>query len=414
MVLKQENLFNSFEKPIPPVRYDVQQIPIEQNGDSMLYFYDALDYASDNFTLPTDSVSVLSLLDGNRSINDLIKFSSGEVSKNDLLNYVRFLDEHGILDSSYFKKLSKHVEQDYEQSRFHLSNTAGVSYPANPNEVIYYLRHAFETHPHSESVSAKALYAPHIDPRVGLSSYVKAFSAIRNLTPQRVFILGTSHYSGMYGKRYEHFPFIASEKTLQLSNGSVESDLTFRARKLPHRWKNLGVTFQDRAHRVEHSIELPLLFLNHIWNHDFQVIPILIGGFDELLYSNVSFREQQVDAFAEFLRANYQVDPDTFFLISGDLSHFGKKFGDEQPATELFSDVHANDLRFLEAASTGNPDHLLYMMKENYDKYRICGFSPLLTFLKAFPGLSGTVLDHQVWDESERESAVTFGSLLFQ
>ena len=53
------------------------------------------------------------------------------------------------------------------------------------------------------------------------------------------------------------------------------------------------------------------------------------------------------------------------------------------------------------------------MMKENHDKYRICGFSTLVTFLTAFNGIEGKVLNYDVWDEKERESAVTYGSILF-
>jgi AmmeMemoRadiSam system protein B len=409
----QESLFNSFNEPIPPVRYDIQSIPIQQEGEQFLYFYDSLSYSTNDFTLPSDSETILSLLDGNRSIDDLIKLSIGEVSKNDLLNYVRFLDENGILYSPYFKQLSEKMELDYEQSRFHLSTTAGLSFPNNPTELIDYLKIAFTNHENGESKIARALYAPHIDPRVGLSSYVKAFSSIKDLTPKKVFILATSHYSGMYGKLYDEFPFIVSEKTFQLPNGSIDTNKDFRRMLSPKKWNQIGVSFHDRAHRVEHSIELHLLFLNHIWKHDFEIIPILVGGLDELLYADESHKQAQMEAFAAFLEETYGDDPETFFLISGDLSHFGKKFGDEEAASTMFEDVESNDRLFMQAGASGNPKHLLYMMKENYDKYRICGFSPLMTFLTAFNGIEGKILNYDVWDEQERESAVSYGSILF-
>ena len=227
-LLTQERLFNSFTEAIPPIRFDIDRIPINQDGEQLLYFYDSLSYATQNFTLPADSETILSLLDGQRSINDLIKISSGEVSKNDLLNYIRFLDENGILHSAHFKKHSEHVEQDYEQSNFHLSNTAGISYPNNPNELIDYLKVAFSNHENTDPTNAKALFAPHIDPRVGLSSYIKAFSAIKHLTPKKVFVIATSHYSGMYDSLYNDYPFIVSEKTFQLPNGSIDAHQNFR------------------------------------------------------------------------------------------------------------------------------------------------------------------------------------------
>ena len=411
---KQESLFNSFDRPIPPVRYDIQQIPIQQNGEDLLYFYDSLSYCTNDFTLPADSHSILSLLDGNRSIDELITLSHGEVSKNDLLNYVRYLDENGILHSENFQQLSKQIETDYEQSGFHISNTAGVSFPNNPTQLIKYLNKAFERHEQSDAQQARALYAPHIDPRVGLSAFVKAFSAIRDLKPKKVFVLATSHYSGMYGDLYNDFPFIVSEKTFQLPNGSIEAHKDFRRMLSPKKWNKIGVSFRDRAHRVEHSIELHLLFLNHIWKHDFEIIPILIGGMDELLYSENSHTQAQMETFAAFLEETYGDDPEAFFLISGDLSHFGKKFGDAEPAQTLMPEVQANDQLILNAGASGNPKHLIYAMRETYDKFRICGFPPLVTFLSAFSNLKGEVLSYDLWDEQERESAVTFGSILFQ
>lgn len=154
---KQESLFNSFDQPIPPVRYDIQQIPIQQNGEELLYFYDSLSYCTSDFTLPADSQSILSLLDGNRSIDDLIGLSHGEVSKNDLLNYVRYLDEHGILHSENFKQLSKNIETDYEQSGYHISNTAGISFPNTPTQLIQYLNKAFNRFEQTEPTHARAL-----------------------------------------------------------------------------------------------------------------------------------------------------------------------------------------------------------------------------------------------------------------
>ncbi len=411
---KQESLFNSFSEPIPPVRYDLQQFPVEQEGEQYLYFYDALNYATKNFTLPSDSESVLRFIDGQRSIDNLIKLSSGEVSKNDLLNYVRYLDENGILHSSYFKQLAEQIEIDYEQSRYHLSNTAGLSYPNNPNDLIEYLITAFKSNGNASPRDARALFAPHIDPRVGLSSYVKAFSAIKDIKPKTVFILATSHYSGMYGELYNEFPFIVSEKTFQLPNGSLNANQNFRRSMSPKKWNKIGVSFQDRAHRVEHSIELHLLFLNHIWKHDFEIIPILIGGMDELLYSESSHKQAQMETFAAFLNENYADDPEAFFLISGDLSHFGKKFGDNEAAKTMFDTVEDNDRLFMQAGASGNPKHLIYMMRENFDKFRICGFSPLVTFLTAFNGIEGSIISYDLWDESDSESAVSYGSILFE
>ncbi len=428
-------LFNSYTKPIPPVRYDVQQIPINQNGDSLLYFFDSMGYATPDLALPIESETMLSLIDGTRSVEDILKFSSEDINEDQVLNYVRFLDEHGLLQSEYFTNHAELIETKYEESTSHHTTTAGVSYPSDPNELKEFLDNAFEEHEQSNLVkSAKALYAPHIDPRVGMSSYVKAFSAIKELTPKKVIIIGTSHYSGMYGKLYEEFPFIISDKTFEMPNGAVPSDITELTqilnqvqddRKESRVNKNRdieldstslttsksGISLNDRAHRIEHSIELHLLFLNYLWDHEFEIAPILVGSLDELMYSENSFREEQLDAFSNILRTLN--DEETFFLISGDLAHFGYKFGDEKEASTMFEEVKLNDKRFLDIGASGKPEKLISLMKETYDPYRICGFPPLLTYLKAFPESRGSILSYDFWDEREQESAVSFGSILY-
>ncbi|MCG8372235.1 MAG: AmmeMemoRadiSam system protein B [Balneolales bacterium] len=410
----EELLFDSYERPVPAVRPDVQRIPIQHNGEPILYFFDALGYATEDFTLPFDSYNILSLLDGYRSINDIMAYSNGNVGKEDLLNYIKYLDENRILNSREFVRQSQKIEEAYESELFHMATTAGVSYPANPNELITMLNKAFDENEKSESVNSRALYAPHIDPRVGMGSFVKAFSSITHLKPKRVVILATSHYAGMYGDIYAETPFIISDKTFQLPNGSISSSKTFR-KELTDRFEldKIGVTFQDRAHRVEHSIELHLLFLNHIWKHNFEVIPILVSSMDELFYTENSYREQQADRFGLVLRTLFEDDPDTFFLISGDLSHVGLKFGDIQNARDMFDEVREHDALFMAEAIKGNPDALISIMKENYDKYRVCGFPPLVTFLKTFPDRIGQILSYDLWDEHERESAVSFGSIAF-
>ncbi|MEQ9309495.1 MAG: AmmeMemoRadiSam system protein B [Balneolaceae bacterium] len=446
------NLFNSYTLPIPPVRFDIQRIPIQQNGQSFIHFFDSMGYSTPDFALPSEADTILSLIDGFRSVEDILKFSSDEVSKEQILGYVRFLDEHGLLESDYFRILSETIESEYEQSCIHRNTTAGISYPIETDKLKVLLNTSFQNFEQSTPVSsAKALFAPHIDPRVGMSSYVKAFTAIKNLSPKRVVILATSHYSGFYRTLYEETPFVISDKIFEMPNGNVKSDLRFLQnlkklieiesnlgqkqilkrvhddldrenlnKKISSRSKHdsesvnaskFGISFQDRAHRIEHSIELHLLFLNHFWNHEFEIIPILVGNLDELLYSKNSFKEQQVDNFTSLLR---EIDNEqTFFLISGDLSHVGYKFGDDRVASKMFEEINLNDERFLELGASGCVEKLISLMKEEYDPYRICGFPPLLSFLKTFPNQKGKVLSYDVWDERDRESAVSFGSILF-
>ena len=220
----------------------------------------------------------------------------------------------------------------------------------------------------------------------------------------------------MYPDIYEERPFVISSKDFEMVNGVVSTDresIQKIKEQIGDGAEHYGVTFQDRAHRIEHSIEQHLVFINHLWDHEFKMIPIVVGSLDELFYKADGFQGQQVENFCGLLAEMFGDDADTFFLISGDLAHVGKKFGDDKPAKELFEDIRKFDEEFLDHGTSGAPQKMLELMSKEYDPYRICGYPPLYSFLKTIPNLKGEILTYDIWDESERESGVSFGSILY-
>lgn len=408
------SVFDSLDKPIPGIRGDLDIIPVEHEGKKYLFFNDMLGYTTQNFALDVSVAPVLTMLNGRRNITDIHDALSGnDIKKDEILRFIRLLDEHYILYSQNFREFKEETETAFERSDVRPAVCSGKSYPDNESAIRTRFDEAFRKVSTVPVKHATALYAPHIDPRVGLSSYAKAFSPIRNLTPKRIVLLATSHYAGLYGSLYENRPFIVSQKHFETPLGTVKNDLGITG-SLIENGNRLGISGSDRAHRIEHSIELHLIFLKYLWSHDFKLVPILVNSFQELLYLDTGSLGRQVDQMAAFLRDQFQNDDQTLFLISGDLAHFGRKFGDDQPATDYFDEVRSFDDRFLRCASEGSPVSVLAAMKDTLDRYRICGFPPLLTYLKAFPNQSGDVLSYDLWDERERESAVSFGSVLFK
>ncbi|MCW9707646.1 AmmeMemoRadiSam system protein B [Fodinibius salsisoli] len=410
--MSTSKLFNSQTNPIPGIRRDLDVIPMRENGDEYLYFRDPRQYAPQDFALHRDTGSLLSLLDGRKSLSDLENYLGDGVTKSDVLEFIQFLDKNRLLDSKFFKAYAQNMELKYEHGDVHQSVTAGNSYPENPEELRQYLDEAFDQSiPNGTPEKPKALYAPHIDPRVALNSYVEAFAPIKNLKPKRVVILATSHYAGWYPQVYEDHPFILVDKNFQLPLGTINRDQAVIERLKTK--QDCGITAQDRAHRMEHSIELHLLFLSYLWQHRFSVVPFLVSSLQELLYMDNGHHGQLVDRFTSLLNNQFAHDDDTFFLISGDLAHTGKKFGDEQPASTLFAQVENFDQQFMDYGSNNEPKNMLELLAKDVDPYRICGFPPLYTFLNSMPDLKGEVLSYDRWDERERESAVTFGSILY-
>ncbi|MCA1803520.1 MAG: AmmeMemoRadiSam system protein B [Rhodothermaceae bacterium] len=455
-----DHLFNSVTDPVPPVRHDIELIAVEDSGKHYIYLHDGMGYATPNMVLDRDFAGILHFFDGKRSISDILGDLSngqsasasgdedgyadveahgdrdgdedrgggsdgngesdaegevnidgnGDAPARRLLDIIRYLDENGLLQSPFYRAKKRETEELFEAATIRMPVCAGSSYPDSPVAIRALFDEAFSrVQPAADDV-IKALYAPHIDIRIGLDVYARAFSPLKNLRPKRVVILATSHYAGLYYPYYDNLPFMVSRKDFQTPLGRLKCDSAF-CERLAEAGDEAGVTLRDRSHRIEHSIELHLLFLQYLWDHEFSIVPVLVGPLEELMYMNGSHQSGQVEKFSALLRS--LMDDDTLVLISGDQAHVGRKFGDRVPASELFEDVRAFDRQFLDQAAGGSAEGILEQVRAVSDEYRICGFSPLYTWLKTAGNAKGRVTAYDLWDEQERESAVSYGSVLF-
>ena len=402
--------FESQTDPIPPVRRDLDLIPLENNGREILYLHDAMQYMDPNFALDQKVEPILSLITGRHSVKNICDLLNNSITPEELSGFIHFLDTNLVLDSKNFRHRAEEIESEFESAPAREPALAGLSYPDDPDKLKTFISEMLIDANSSSYTPVKGLFAPHIDLRVGKQCYAEAFSTLSSLRPRRVVILATAHYSGMYEKQYHGKPFIGSLKNYRLPGSVLKTDKSYidQLSKSPD---ETGFTLQDRAHRIEHSIESHLIFIDQIWDHSFSIVPILTGSLDELFYKPDGDIGTKLQNFSKLLKQ--LDDDDTFYLISGDLAHVGKKFGDTVSAEKLRPKVEKSDRAFLETALSGDPDKLQKHVSKEYDPYRICGFPPLTAFLQAFPGTIGKELSYELWDESERESAVSFAAIGF-
>ncbi len=415
-------LVSDMDMKLPPIRSDVEMIPVTHEEKELIYFHDPQGYLPGPIALDRQIASLLPMFNGNFSVRDIcsdLRQYGSEVDEVELMAFVRQLDEALLLLSPWFRECKNQIEEKFELNEVRPAVCAGQSYPQTEDEIRVMLDAAFSQNGNDgvdlngKEGRIKALYAPHIDLRVGLSSYVPAFRPLADLRPKRVVLLATSHYSGSYYPLYDGKPFIATRKSFETPLGITQTDRKFLD-ILEANSEESGCTFADRAHRNEHSIELHLIFLQYLWSHTFTVVPILVGPLEELFYKEDGDTGKKVDAMASLLSDHFGGDPDTIFVISGDLAHVGKKFGDPEPASSMFDEIRSFDREFLDFAVSGKTRGMLQLMKRDLDPYRICGFPPLYTAMRALFDVRGRVTSYDLWDESDRESAVTFGSVLFQ
>lgn len=394
---------------MPPLRRDLQLVQVEHDGRQLIFFQDPMGYVKKSFALDAATFPLLSLFNGKRSAGDLINHLSHQVGEMELVRFVKMLDQTLLLDSDYFHQSREGEDESFEKKKLRPPLLDSARDHSMMDQLGECLKKASARESRNR-IEIKALFAPHIDLSIGLEYYCDAFGAISHLRPERVVILGTSHYAGLYGNTYQGYPFIGSEKSYQIGNRVFSTDSSLLRQLMNHSQEN-GFTLRDRAHRTEHSIEIHLICLSAIWQHHFTIVPILVGNLDELFYHTSGEAAKKSTFFANQIR---ELDsPGTFYLISGDLSHTGHKFGDSDTARKLKLKSEKRDHLFMNHAAMGSPDKLLGEVGSDYDSTRICGFPPLYTYLRAVPGLKGKSLNYHWWDEKERESAVSFGSILY-
>lgn len=395
---------------LPALRRDLQWIPIKQNGASWLAVYDSMGYATPHLAFPSEIRQVLNLFNGNTRRGQLSALGFSESGIEELNSIESLFDEHALLQTESFNQRKKMMDEAFVQAAIRLPVSSGSCYPESAekrrtlfNETMSQVQErTFPGQP-------VALFAPHIDFKVNLDLYAKAFKSLKTIKPRHVYLIGTSHYSGMW-QEYDSKPFQISKKSYQipgrlLKNNLEKTETLFRAIKAS------GATYFDISHKMEHSLELHAVWASHIWTHEFSITPILVGSFEDTLYMPKSMLETWVEQFSKTLLS--LLTEDDFILISGDLSHIGLKFGDDEPASEMKDETTQFDRDFLMRAANVAPDALYELQRNTLDKFKVCGFPPLQAVLSGKPSWKGHQLGYEYWDEQSTNSAVSFGAILY-
>jgi AmmeMemoRadiSam system protein B len=401
------------EEPIPPVREDLEVIPTSHKGEKAVLVRDFLGLVRDPVILQGDTLHVIGLIDGKRTIRDiqleLIRLKNGLLVDADAIGrLIRQLDSAFLLQSSRYRSEKKRALTEYLNLEVRPPCHAGVSYPDRPEELRAFLDSILGSvaghGPAETGDKVCGLVAPHIDPEIGKRVYASAYRSIRSARPRRILLLGTGH-------SLDDAYFGLTEKDHETPLGLVKTD-----RQAVRRLKKAGgkaVSAYDISHRQEHSLEFQLLFLQHLFGSSFTSVPILCGSFGRDL-ERVS-RPSDIPAVAEFLavlRALWAEDPARTLVIAAvDFSHIGPKFGHRERATSILLEAKRHDQALIAALGASDGRAFWAESRRTGDRYNVCGFSTLASLLDAIPRLKGRLLDYEFWKEEATQSAVSFAAI---
>ena len=138
-MVMQGKLFDSFDEPVPELRPGIQIIPVDQKGRKLIYFHDSMNYLSDHFALDIHVKPLLLLFDGSHTVEKMHQKLDEAIGKKELLEFVKLLDSHRVLNSDYYKEFSSRSEEKFEAQDVRFPAFAGNSYPEDPAAANAYL-----------------------------------------------------------------------------------------------------------------------------------------------------------------------------------------------------------------------------------------------------------------------------------
>ncbi|TVQ60917.1 MAG: AmmeMemoRadiSam system protein B [Phycisphaerales bacterium] len=234
----------------------------------------------------------------------------------------------------------------------------------------------------------RAIVAPHIDYGRGWSNYAAIWSKLRGAErPDRVLVLGTNHFGRGTG-------VTACEKGFRTPLGTCKAD----REAVEHLKSRLGepLTTSQYDHENEHSIELQIPWIQRVFGADASgafvpVVGVLVH--DPLVNGGQSYDGAGVglDEFVEAVRSAIdELGGRTLVVVSADLSHVGPAFGDQQNlagedegAKALREKVLTHDKEMLAIVETGSADDLIGAMSWQQNPTRWCSIGALSACLKA-------------------------------
>jgi len=402
----------------------LEAFPVEQDGQRLIALRDPSGFTEQVVLLPIPALDIVSLFDGERSMAEIHRVVSdrhGEQAPglDDIARFAERLDDAGFLDSPLFAARRQRIEQAWLASPSRPAAHAGGAYAGDP-DLLRGQIDGFFVHPEGPGLPARraapqrlrGLIAPHIDFHRGGATYAWAYRELLECSDADLFvILGTCH-GGMDD------PFAVTLKPYDTPLGPAAADRAF-FEALQRRYGH-DLLASETAHRSEHSIEFQAVMLRRVLGEGrggerpFTVLPVLASFLHEAVWSGGEPEaDPRVPRFLDALAESIAASDRKVCVIAGvDLAHVGPRFGDALPNTEaVLERVAREDKAMLETVKAGDPAAFYGSVAADGDSRRICGLSPIYSFLRVLPGARGDVLRYS--QAPDPQGAVSFCAAAF-
>jgi MEMO1 family protein len=401
-----------------------------------LFIRDPYRFSDAMLVVPPPLVECLQCFDGLQTDLDLraaLVSITGELEVGQLAQHlVETLSAAGFLEDAPYAEMQQARKREFAAAAVREPSHAGSAYPADADQ----MRETMGQWMDGAGPLAKAngglfkgdlrdgdlfngdlpdgdlfaIAAPHVSPQGGWQSYRAAYAMLRPEHKDRTFvILATSHYG-------EPETFGLTRKTFRTPLGDAPTDTALVDWLAARGGK--GVEMEDYCHSFEHTVELQVIFLQHVLGPGVKILPILVGPFARSIYQGGAPEDDdRVKAFFEALGELREREGDRLFWVMGvDMAHMGVRYQDRFAAVAgegAMQEVGARDGRRIERINALDSGGFWDLVREGQDDLKWCGSSPFYTFLKTAPKARGELLKYEQWNIDDK-SVVSFAGMGFR
>jgi AmmeMemoRadiSam system protein B len=380
-----------------------------------LFIRDPYHFTDAMLVIPPPLIECLRCFDGEHNELDLreaLVRVTGELDVTHLHQHlIETLSAAGFLEDETFAAMEQARKREFAEAAIREPAHAGSAYPEDAGEMRGQMTE-WMSGPQTDAGADGNLIgiaAPHVSPVGGWQSYRDAYRMIGQEHRDKTFvILATSHYG-------EPETFGLTRKAFRTPLGDTVTDTALVDWLAAHGGE--GVRMEDYCHSFEHTVELQVIFLQHLFGAAVKILPVLIGSFAHSIYLGGNPEDDdKVKAFHQTLGELREREGNRLFFVLGvDMAHMGIRYQDEFTAVAnegAMLAVEARDQARIQRISALDSDGFWNLVQEQRDDLKWCGSSPFYTFLRTAPKARGELLRYEQWNIDDR-SVVSFAGMAF-
>lgn len=356
-------------------------------GREAYYLDDPLRLSVEQIIIPVQFAPILNLFDGSYTISEIhasfCNMVGVDAGMDTVIDLVSALDAACLLINGRSQQAIQTKKDAYRAQPHRPPVYAGVSYPADPDELADFLNAYGDGDDLSDwpDWNGRAVVSPHIDYQRGGNVYSKVWRRAKTavLEADLIIMLGTDHKGGAGTFTLTRLPYATPY-------GIIPTDLEL----IDALETAVGDEIYDEElhHSDEHSIELTAVWLHHTYKEagvePKPMLPILCGSFHGFIANDTMPDQDEFLMTAIDTLRRETANKKVLVVASVDFAHVGPAF--DQPERIMDdanrSAIAAFDKRLINAINRGDDADFYRDNAAIRDQNNICGYSSIYLMLR--------------------------------